>query len=525
MTKARDLSKLLSTANGKIAGANLDVSFENITDTGTEGTRIATGTTGQRGSTAGQLRFNSDTGLAEYYNGSIFKSIDSPPTVSSIDVTEVDSQAGGNQTIVITGSGFGSGATVTFVGASGTDFNASTVTVDSITQITAVAPKASFLNAQEPYGVKVTNVSNLSATLTNQINVDSSPSWITASGTIATINSVDTGTHTTVSATDYDGDTVSYSETGGTVLSGAGLSLNSSTGAISGDPTDVNSPTTNTFTLRATANSKTADRSFNIIVNPIFDGSTSAKASGSPYQIATITGSAPTNGVYWFQNSGYNSGNPFQAYADWSIANYNTNGIIILSQQNLSGTPTTNFTDLGTASTSVSGTRGHGNDFREPSATILSNWSGDTANRGIVGQYRQSTGTSLGTASYSLWIEISKSPLVFKTMFDDIPGGGEFTGTISARSVGGTGSFYWARSNSGEYPNHLQMANSTSEGNYNADMYLEYKQAGADPNHSFHLAPDGNGDYANSGAGINAYNGGSQNRVGWFGFSPNNVRT
>ena len=32
MTKARDLSKLLSTANGKIAGANLDVSFENISD-------------------------------------------------------------------------------------------------------------------------------------------------------------------------------------------------------------------------------------------------------------------------------------------------------------------------------------------------------------------------------------------------------------------------------------------------------------------------------------------------------------
>ena len=48
MTKARDISKLLSTANGKIAGENLDVSFENITDTGTEGTRVATGTSAQR---------------------------------------------------------------------------------------------------------------------------------------------------------------------------------------------------------------------------------------------------------------------------------------------------------------------------------------------------------------------------------------------------------------------------------------------------------------------------------------------
>jgi hypothetical protein len=101
MTKARDLSKLLSTANGKIAGANLDVSFENIADTGTEGTKVATGTTAQRGSTAGQIRFNSQTGLAEYYTGIAFKSIDASPTISSIDVTEVDSQAGGNQTIVI----------------------------------------------------------------------------------------------------------------------------------------------------------------------------------------------------------------------------------------------------------------------------------------------------------------------------------------------------------------------------------------------------------------------------------------
>jgi len=267
MTKARDLSKLLSTSNGKIAGENLDVSFENISDTGTEGTKLASGTTAQRGSTTGQMRFNSTTGLAEYYTGTNFKSIDSPPVVSSLDVTEVDSQAGGNQTIVITGDNFQSGATVTFVGASGTNFNGSTVTVDSITQITAVAAKASFLNAQEPYGVKVENTSGLSSTLAEQINVDTSPSWSTASGTLATIQDNVTGTHATVSATDSDGDTIAYSETT-SVLSGAGFSLNSSTGAISGDPTDVSGATTNTFTLRATANSKTADRSFNIIVNP-----------------------------------------------------------------------------------------------------------------------------------------------------------------------------------------------------------------------------------------------------------------
>ena len=233
MSRNRDISKLLSTSNGKIAGTNLDVSFENITDTGTEGTKVATGTTAQRGSTTGQIRFNTTIGLAEYYTGTAFKAIDAPPVVSSVDVTSVNREDGGNQTIVITGSGFASGAVVTFVGSTGTDFNASTVTVNSETQITAVAPKASFLNAQEPYGIKVTNVSGLNNTLASQINVNVSPTWTTASGTIATIFDTQTGTHVTPTATDADGDAVTYAVQSGSLP--AGTSLNSSTGAISGN--------------------------------------------------------------------------------------------------------------------------------------------------------------------------------------------------------------------------------------------------------------------------------------------------
>src|SRR5210317_485627 len=255
MTKARDISKLLSTANGKIAGENLDVSFENITDTGTEGTKVASGTTAERGSTVGQLRFNSTTGLAEYYTGTAFKSIDAPPTISSLDVTEVDSQAGGNQTIVITGSGFSSGATVTFVGASGTDFNASTVTVDSDTQITAVAPKASFLNAQEPYGVKVENVGGLSSTLASQINVDNNQTWTTSAGSLGNVIE-NISASLSATASDAEGATIAYSVSSGSLPSG--LALNSSTGAITGTPSAVSSDTTSSCELRATANGKTS---------------------------------------------------------------------------------------------------------------------------------------------------------------------------------------------------------------------------------------------------------------------------
>ena len=51
----------------KIPGKGTQDLFNNISDQGTEGTKVATGTTAQRGSTQGQLRFNTTTNLAEYY--------------------------------------------------------------------------------------------------------------------------------------------------------------------------------------------------------------------------------------------------------------------------------------------------------------------------------------------------------------------------------------------------------------------------------------------------------------------------
>jgi hypothetical protein len=104
-------------------------------------------------------------------------------------------------------------------------------------------------------------------------------------------------------------------------------------------------------------------------------------------------------------------------------------------------------------------------------------------------------------------------------MFDNVPSVGEFTGTISARSAGGTGSFYWSKTNS-EYPNHLQMGNASSDNGWNGNNYIEIRQAGGDGNHSYFVAGDGGGSYW---AASLAYNGGSGERVGFFGFAPNNV--
>jgi len=267
MTKARDISKLLSTANGKIAGANLDVSFENISDSGTAGTKVASGTTGQRGSTAGQIRFNTTTGLAEYYTGSEFKVIDSPPIVTAVSPLFVTSDAGGNITFSITGSSFSSGAVVKFVGNDATEITASTTTVTSSSSISAVIARSSFDNAKEPYDVKVINTSGLTAILDNQINVDIAPSWSTASGQIGgTIYENENIQTTTVSATDPDGDTVSYSVTSNSLPSG--LSINSANGQITGRENSgtISSNTTYSYNLGATANGATTNRAFTTVI-------------------------------------------------------------------------------------------------------------------------------------------------------------------------------------------------------------------------------------------------------------------
>ena len=267
MTKARDLSKLLSTANGKIAGANLDVSFENISDTGTAGTKVASGTTLQRGSTAGQIRFNTTTGLAEYYTGTEFKSIDIPPTVTVVSPTFVNTDTAGNITFTITGSNFSSGAVTKFIANDATEITASTTTVTNSTTISAVIARSSFVNAKEPYDVKIINGSGLSATLDNQISVDLTPTWSTASGSLGSFTR---GSSVSVSvlATDADSDAITYSVASGTLPTG--LSLNSSTGAITGTAPNVASDTTNTFTLRATANGVSVDREFSITTSLTF---------------------------------------------------------------------------------------------------------------------------------------------------------------------------------------------------------------------------------------------------------------
>ena len=236
---------------------------------------LPNGTTAQRPSAAsGMIRYNTTTSLAEYYDGNAWKGIDSPPVVSSISPT-VETDANAN--IVVTGSNFSSSVTAKFIGSDGTEYASPTVTRNSSTQVTMTTPSTALTVANEPYDIVVTNASSLSGTLADALDAGGVPAFDTAAGSLGTIGDalrVISGTTLDASATDPDGDTITYSVTTGSLP--AGLSISSSTGMITGTATAVGSNTTTTFTVSAATASDTSTRQFSITISaPVITSYTS----------------------------------------------------------------------------------------------------------------------------------------------------------------------------------------------------------------------------------------------------------
>jgi len=284
MTKARNIADLLD-ANGDVKTASLDnvpASNDasalttgtlpnarlpnNISDGGTTGTKVANGTTAQRGSTTGEWRFNSTTGKFEGRGASGFVSLEATPSISSVNVSNItQKQIDDGFDLIITGQNFATGDVIKFIGSDNTAFTSPTVTINSGTQITARV--TSNIDAtKEPYQVEITSTGGLTGSLTSAFNIDASPVWSTTAGNIGNIDE-GSSTNITISATDSESDTIAYTETGGSVLSGAGFSLNSSTGAITGTAPDVSGSATYSFNARATSGTNFTDRAFNIIVS------------------------------------------------------------------------------------------------------------------------------------------------------------------------------------------------------------------------------------------------------------------
>lgn len=292
------------TTTGNTTTNSITVGGLHVDSTGA--IEIPVGTTAQRPTgIVGYIRFNTEIDQLEQYTTDGWKGTSAPPLVTSTDTTNIN-EDDTTQSITITGFNFDSTASGDLIDANGTTRLPTTSQRNSSTSLTITYTGADVLtNAiPEPLDVRVTNRSGLSSVLEDQININATPVWTTTAGTLLDIDDR-TSASTTVSATDADSDTLEFSLVSGAFPSG--MSLNTTTGVISGTPNDVSSPTQSNFTLAVSDSFKTTDRSFNIIVSPKADGSTSDRAASS----ASVLGDAgASSGDYWF-NIG---GQTYQAY-------------------------------------------------------------------------------------------------------------------------------------------------------------------------------------------------------------------
>jgi hypothetical protein len=217
------------------------------------------------------------------------------PTVSSVSPTSVTSGDGtGNYTFTITGTNF-TGASANLVNTSGTTVAFDTVTVNSATQITGVIAKSSLPNSGEPYDVKVSAQNGLNSVLENQINIDASPTFNTASGSLGTLlNGLLGSTTLTVEAFDPESaGNVTFELQSGSLPAGASITTVHENGVskanISGFSA-VGSNTTSNFVLRAVdAASNTSSRSFSITVNAaVSESFTSSGTFSVPSGVAAV---------------------------------------------------------------------------------------------------------------------------------------------------------------------------------------------------------------------------------------------
>lgn len=243
------------------------------------------------------------------------------PFITSLSTSSMPNQ---NDTVVITGGNFASDVVVKFTGTGYSATDAKSISRTSSSSLTITRPD-NFPPSAAPYTITITNPGVTSPTgsslhiSSNAItSAGAAPVWVTTSP--LPIFAYNASYSTTLSATDANG-SVSYSIVSGSIPSG--LSLNSSSGVISGTPT---SSSNTTFTIRATdLGGNYVDRSFSMAnasptwvtgsilttftKNVSYSNQLSATDdSGNTMSYSLITGSLPTG--LTLSSTGLISGTP-----------------------------------------------------------------------------------------------------------------------------------------------------------------------------------------------------------------------
>ena len=236
------------------------------------------------------LIFDTSAGVLKKITKSAFDALQ--PAFSSVTPSNLLTGDGtGNHSIVVAGSDFDTTATFKLVTDGGTDIAMDSVSRDSATQLTGTVAKnkANLTDANEPFDIVITNGNGLTATASNALNIDAQPSWVTSAGSLSTIaNGARSGISLTVTATDPESGAINYALTTGALP--GGLSLNTSTGVISGDADAVGSNTTFNFTIEARdAASNATERDFSIIVQaPVSQSFTSSGTFSVPSGVTAV---------------------------------------------------------------------------------------------------------------------------------------------------------------------------------------------------------------------------------------------
>jgi hypothetical protein len=224
------------------------------------GTTFTIGDSGDTITTAGTISANALT-----VNGQSVTSAQYP-TISSISPDTITNDA---TSITITGTNFSSVPIVEAISTTGAIIRANSVSYSSSISISAnftiTTDGTYYIRVENPNGAAVRSSTAI-------LTVSDAPTWTTAAGSLGTVVA---GTAVSLSVAATSDSTVAYSETTSVLTSNAdtpastmNLSLNSSTGAITGTAPSPTSETTYNFTLRATdQESQTADRAFSITIS------------------------------------------------------------------------------------------------------------------------------------------------------------------------------------------------------------------------------------------------------------------
>ena len=187
--------------------------------------------------------------------GSVTIQGETRPTFSSINPSVIENT---QTTVTISGGNFVSVPLVTAINSS----TGALTVADEVSFSSASSIAAKFtLPVDGTYLLYIENPDGNAVQTSAVLTVSDAPGWTTAAGSLGSFSGGDT-ISVTVAATNA----TSFSKTSGTFP--GGLSLNTSTGVISGTESGATSDTTFSFTLRATdAQGQTADRAFTITIN------------------------------------------------------------------------------------------------------------------------------------------------------------------------------------------------------------------------------------------------------------------